>query len=306
MSKLKTIDRKIQMKTQTLSRLSQVYDAAKSKMENLYHKKGMDLIKEWGIMNKKSTYTNNQQQRFKRLEEVRKKKGSITPKINKSSSYSAGFAGRAAAIKPKFEKSGTIGNLKPNAKKLNEELRKEKDLQPENIGNIKKQEFTTRTIQSRRSKPISSKTHLYKIPEISNMENDSHSRSNTNATELKSKEDITMTNTENTRKRELRKNRQTMSSSLIGISMNEIARTNRVKSEFHAQLTPSMSTGKLFSCLNARIKIGGLLNEEVMSNENVNDDTKSQSALSLTSRSLLAPLNNPMIGLSFSNLTGGD
>ena len=88
---------------------------------------------------------------------------------------------------------------------------------------------------------------------------------------------------ETIRKSELKRNRLSLSNSLIGFSINEVARTHRVKSEFNMSLTSKINSGQLFSTMNAKMKIGGMINENLLSEENNEDDNLSAHALSFNS-----------------------
>ena len=88
---------------------------------------------------------------------------------------------------------------------------------------------------------------------------------------------------ETIRKSELKRNRLSLSNSLIGFSINEVARTHRVKSEFNMSLTSKINSGQLFSTMNAKMKIGGMLNENLLTDQNNDDDNLSAHALSFSS-----------------------
>lgn len=105
------------------------------------------------------------------------------------------------------------------------------------------------------------------------------------------------------RKEELKKNRNSLSSSLIGFSIEDVTRTHRVKSEFNMRTSGGMNAGQMFSCLNAQMKIGGLLNEDLMQENSRNDDTRSTSALSFISNSIFNPMNRTISGFSMHNFS---
>ena len=120
-SKLKIIQKKIEKKNLVFSRLNQLHTIAKENMENLISKKGMDLIKEWGLMNRKNNFM--QDSKAKKMKEEEKK--FQTPKKAKSSKIHQVFS-----EEPKTTREGFIG-LKVDPKKFRdalEEVKNEKGL----------------------------------------------------------------------------------------------------------------------------------------------------------------------------------
>ena len=120
-SKLKIIQKKIEKKNLVFSRLNQLHTIAKENMENLISKKGMDLIKEWGLMNRKNNFM--QDSKAKKMKEEEKK--FQTPKKANSLKIHQNFS-----EEPKTTREGFIG-LKVDSKKFRdalEEVKNEKGL----------------------------------------------------------------------------------------------------------------------------------------------------------------------------------
>jgi hypothetical protein len=120
---------------------------------------------------------------------------------------------------------------------------------------------------------------------------------------IKDKVEVDLTQTqgltcESIKKEGLKKNRGSLSSSLIGFSINDVTRTHRVKSEFNTCSRNNLNAGQMFSCLDATMKIGGLLGEDLLKKEIDHNDNRSCSALSFTSGGIFNPLRNTISGLS--------
>jgi hypothetical protein len=126
-SKLKALQKKIDAQTATLSRLTQLYGMAKDKMEHLVNKKGMDLIKEWGLMTKKPkeaklTKTSGTS---KKLEEAKTAKRCTTPKITVSKSV-AKLADVSIVGKQRSDEGLDNAKLIPKSATLKGPLKKNK------------------------------------------------------------------------------------------------------------------------------------------------------------------------------------
>ena len=81
-TKLKAIEKKIEIKNATYKKINQLYSIAKESVENLISKKGMDLIKEWGFMSRKAKITYDS--KGKAMDKNEEEKHSPTSKLNKS------------------------------------------------------------------------------------------------------------------------------------------------------------------------------------------------------------------------------
>ena len=117
-SKLKIIERKIEKKHATYVRLNQIHTIAKEAMENLISKKGMELIKEWGFMNRKNKILQESKAKIMKDEERKAK----TPKVATTAKANNSFS-----MKAKTPKAGFLG-LKADSskfKKALEECKKE-------------------------------------------------------------------------------------------------------------------------------------------------------------------------------------
>jgi len=260
-------------------------------MENLYNKKGMDLIKEWGFMNKKSKDSNKSNP--VRLEESKRKPSSSTPKIEKSST-SMTFEEKAASTKTVSGEKNKSNTLKANPSKFKEALKKSKSENPAKEESKTKKLSKTTKFEKGDLQASTSKQDAKKKKEPSS-----------SSEERKSPEPEQLTS-ESLRKDSLRRSRGGLGSSLVNFSLNEVARTHRVKSEFNTRTSGRMSSGQMFSCLNAKLKIGGLLNTNLLNNEDEDDDNKSLSNLSFNTGSLFSPFNNSVAGFSIRQLTETD
>lgn len=108
-------------------------------------------------------------------------------------------------------------------------------------------------------------------------------------------------NSEAIKKEGLKRGRGGLASSLIGFSINDVTRTHRVKSEFNTRTHNNLNAGQMFSCLDATMKIGGLLGEDLLKKEIEHSDTRSCSALSFVSGGIFTPFSNTIASLSMHN-----
>lgn len=266
-SKLKNIDAKIEKKTQLHSRLNQIYTMAKEAMENLYHKNGMDLIKEWGFMSKKSKDASKTP--LKNVEETKSKPVSATPKAKRESPFmNFGSKGTSTPAKVNSQADNKLSQtLKPSSAKFKEALAKTIPVE-ESKDDHAVHQFEKGDVQ----KQIPTReSHFTEQPITS----------------------------EHLRKESLKRGRAGFGSSLIGFSLNEVSRTAKVKSEYNMSSSNRLSTGQLFSTLDAKLKIGNLINEDMISNDN---DNANNSTLSFQTSNFKTALNQSMIGLSFARL----
>lgn len=275
-SKLKAIEKKIEAKTATYQRLNQLHAFAKESMEKLISKKGMDLIKEWGFMSQKSKPTPNTKAKvIKKTSSSEEEKSFSTPKKTGKS-----FMPRS---EPKGPKTGFLG-VSADPTRFKNALEKSKE---------KSNSSQAKTPKRRKS--------------LGNKSNKSSKASDKSVKKVKV--DLAQTkglNAESLRKDGLKRGRGGLASSLIGFSIDDVTRTHRVKSEFNVRTDNTLNAGQMFSCLDATMKIGGLLGEDLIKKEANHDDRRSSSALSFVSGGLFSPMNNSISGLSLHNWKLGE
>lgn len=277
-SKLKAIEKKIEKKMQLHTRLNQLYCLAKESMENLYHKKGMDLIKEWGFMSKKPKEQQKQSKTVV-LEETKKSKGSEIQTATHKSPFKMPTEHKFKAAKPVVESKSFSKTLKPDSKFLKQAIG------TEIFEEVKEAHLTKKEENNEKFDPTPEKVTRKRI--------------------LSSEKIRTPPTKENIRTETLRKSRVNLNSSLVNFSLGEVARTSRVKSEFNTKFSNTMKAGQMFSCLDAKMKIGGIVGGNLMNDSN-EDGNRSMSALSFNSGALFNPMAQSFIGLNLRTLTEDD